>query len=40
MANPERLKTEGESGYAYAKENFDRQILADKYLSHIEQILI
>lgn len=40
ISNPERLKTEGENGYAYAKQNFDRQILADKYLSHIEQISI
>jgi glycosyltransferase involved in cell wall biosynthesis len=29
---PERLKTEGESGYRYAKENFDREVLAKKYI--------
>lgn len=35
IANPKRLATEGENGYLYAKENFDRTILADKYLAEI-----
>lgn len=39
LANPARLATEGESGYAFAKENFDREILAKKYINHISNIL-
>jgi glycosyltransferase involved in cell wall biosynthesis len=39
LANPERLKKEGESGYAYAKENFDREVLAKKYINYISGIL-
>jgi glycosyltransferase involved in cell wall biosynthesis len=38
LNNPERLKTEGESGYKYAQENFDREVLAYKYLEHLQQI--
>jgi len=38
LNNPERLKTEGESGYKYAQENFDREVLANKYLEHLQQI--
>ncbi|MCE3076907.1 glycosyltransferase family 4 protein [Chryseobacterium gwangjuense] len=34
-----RLKQEGENGYEYAKQNFDREVLADKYLKSIQQIL-
>ncbi|MHA6697203.1 glycosyltransferase family 4 protein [Chryseobacterium sp. A321] len=36
IANPERLKTEGENGYNYAKLNFDREFLANKYLEEIK----
>jgi glycosyltransferase involved in cell wall biosynthesis len=32
----DRLKSEGVNGYNYAKVNFDRNILAKKYLSEIE----
>lgn len=39
LAEPSRLAKEGESGYAYAKENFDREILAKKYINHISNIL-
>jgi glycosyltransferase involved in cell wall biosynthesis len=39
LADPQRLKTEGESGYRFAKENFDREVLAQKYLEHINAIL-
>lgn len=39
IANPERLSREGESGYRYAKENFDREVLAGKYLLHIQKVL-
>lgn len=39
MADPARLKMEGENGYRYAKENFDRGVLAKRYISHIEDVL-
>lgn len=35
LTNPERLKTEGTNGYNYAKTNFDRKLLAEKYLSYV-----
>ena len=35
----ERLKREGESGYKFARENFDREVLAGKYLEHIRGIV-
>lgn len=38
LNNPNRLKEEGESGYKFAQQNFDREVLANKYLQHIEQI--
>lgn len=34
-----RLQTEGQNGYQYAKNNFDREFLAKKYLKSIEQII-
>jgi glycosyltransferase involved in cell wall biosynthesis len=37
LNEPERLKREGENGYRYAKQNFDREVLADKYLQGIEK---
>lgn len=39
LTDPERLKREGDSGYNYAKQNFDREVLAGRYLTHIENIL-
>lgn len=39
LDNPERLTKEGENGYNYAKENFDRQVLANQYLSAIENLI-
>lgn len=39
LTDPERLKREGDSGYNYAKQNFDREILAGRYLTHIQNIL-
>ena len=39
LAHPERLKTEGESGYRYAKENFDREVLAKRYIGHIGDLV-
>ena len=38
LSNPDRLIKEGESGYRYAKENFDREILAGKYIDQIKKI--
>jgi len=38
LANPERLKIEGENGYLYAKENFDRGVLAERYINHIKNL--
>ncbi len=40
MRDPARLKREGESGFLYAKKNFDRQVLALRYLNHIEHLVI
>ncbi len=39
LNDPERLKREGESGYRFAKENFDREVLANKYIGHIANIV-
>jgi glycosyltransferase involved in cell wall biosynthesis len=33
LNDPERLVREGESGYRFAKQNFDREVLAMRYLS-------
>ena len=38
IQNPTLLKTQGNSGYDYAKNNFDRNILANKYLQFIENL--
>lgn len=38
MNDKERLIVQGENGYIYAKSNFDRKILAKKYLDHIKSI--
>ena len=38
LNNPNRLQQEGESGYRFAKDNFDREVLAYKYLKFIQQI--
>ncbi len=35
----ETLKTKGENGYHYAKNNFDRTVLANRYISLIEENL-
>ena len=39
LNNPQRLGEEGESGYLYAKQNFDREVLAHRYLSEIKRII-
>ena len=35
LSDKKRLEIEGNNGYAFAKSNFDRTILAEKYLNHI-----
>lgn len=35
----ERLLEEGENGYRFAKQNFDRELLAEKYLTEIEKAI-
>jgi glycosyltransferase involved in cell wall biosynthesis len=37
LNNPERLEMEGNNGYAFAKQNYDRDVLARKYINEIEQ---
>jgi glycosyltransferase involved in cell wall biosynthesis len=39
LSDPERILREGSNGYAYAKENFDREVLAIKYLKAIKELL-
>jgi len=36
---PERLATEGMNGYRYAKSNFDREVLAQRYINAILDVL-
>lgn len=38
LANPELETIHGESGYQYAKNNFDRLVLAQKYLEGIQSV--
>lgn len=38
LNDPDRLKREGESGYRYAQQNFDREVLANRYLGHIKDM--
>lgn len=37
MLQPELLSKQGENGYLYAKRNFDRKVLAEKYLKELEK---
>ncbi|MDZ7775711.1 MAG: glycosyltransferase family 4 protein [Bacteroidales bacterium] len=39
LTKPELLRTQGENGYKYAKNHFDREKLANKYLKHLEQVV-
>lgn len=36
LNNPSKCISEGENGYKFAKENFDRNVIASKYLQHIK----
>ena len=38
LHHPEVMKKQGESGYRYAKDNFDRTALAERYLAHIQKV--
>lgn len=38
MSDPLRVRREGENGERYARQNFDRSFLADRYLSELERI--
>lgn len=39
LNNPDKLKEMGEKGYAYIKQNFDRELLASDYINKIENCL-
>lgn len=39
LDQPERIKIEGENGYEYALKHFDRQVLGEKYLEHLKQLV-
>lgn len=39
LAEPGRIAREGESGYRYARENFDREVLAKRYVNHIQSAI-
>lgn len=38
IKNPERLIIEGNNGYQYAKQNFDRSVLSEKYIDALKKI--
>lgn len=40
MSNPNLIKEHGENGYNYAKSNFDRNVLANRYLSELKELNI
>lgn len=40
LANPGRIKIEGENGYKFAKNNFDRKVLAERYLKSISNLAV
>ncbi len=37
MDDPILIKTQGEAGYTYAKANFDRKVLANKYIAYLKE---
>ncbi len=39
VKQPEIISIQGNNGYAYAKKHFDRTLLADEYLMHIEKLV-
>src|SRR5690606_6578635 len=38
LENPEEIKRQGDNGFHYAKANFDRDVLAKTYLTHLLQV--
>lgn len=38
LSHPETVIMQGKNGYRYAKENFDREVLAKKYLGYLSQV--
>ncbi|WP_214228901.1 glycosyltransferase family 4 protein [Pedobacter sp. B4-66] len=36
MSDPELIRQQGESGYSFAKQNFDRKVLANKYIEYLK----
>jgi glycosyltransferase involved in cell wall biosynthesis len=39
LQNPELIKRQGENGYQYVRENFDREKLAEDYIKHLKSIM-
>lgn len=39
LANQNLLLEQGINGYNFAKQNFDRRVLATKYLIHLEETI-
>jgi len=39
LNDKEKMRKQGENGYVYAKQNFDRELLAQKYLNNIQSTL-
>lgn len=39
LSDPKRLEEEGVNGYHYAKDNFNREVLANRYMNEIKKIL-
>jgi len=38
-ANPEECRRRGEAGHAYVREHYDRDVLAQRYLEHLEALV-
>jgi len=39
LDNPDIMPAQGQSGYDFAKENFDRMVLAEKYIEHLQELV-
>lgn len=39
LADPKLLESQGNKGYVYAKANFDRMVLAERYIDSIEKLI-
>lgn len=39
LRDPDRVNDQGERGYAYAKENFDRTVLSHRYVRHLQELV-